>query len=86
MSSQPLVTVVVGQGEGCPPHRWQIARVEADAAPVERWTCDGCGEVRERALRRFRATPKRVLAVDEDNLARIYAGYEPHEAPVPLSN
>ena len=86
MSTQPLVTVSVGQGETCPPHRWLIARIEESAAPVERWSCQACGEVRERALRRFRAVQKRVLAADEDSLARIYAGYEPHEAPLPLAN
>lgn len=85
MSSQPLVTVTTGRGETCPPHRWLIARVEELAAPVERWSCQACGEVRERALRRFRAVQKRVLAND-DSLTRIYAGYEPYEAPSPLTN
>jgi len=85
VNSQPLITVIAGQGETCPPHRWLIARDEESATPVERWSCQACGEVRERALRRFRAVQKRVLA-DDESLSRIYAGYEPHEAPLPAAN
>jgi hypothetical protein len=86
VNSQPLVTVTVGQGECCPPHRWLIARVEETTSLVERWSCQGCGEVRERPLRRFQAVPKRLLSARDENLAGSYAGYEPHEAPSPLAN
>ena len=86
MNSQPLITVTLGQGECCPPHRWLIARVEESTSLVERWNCQTCGEVRERALRRFQPIQKRVLAVGDDDLAGIHAGYLPHEAPPPLLN
>lgn len=38
----------------CPPHHWVIGNETTDEGTLERWRCQRCGAVRERAPQRRR--------------------------------
>ena len=48
---EPVQTTTSGI---CPPHHWVIGNEATEQGTVERWSCQRCSAVRERALARRR--------------------------------
>jgi hypothetical protein len=65
---EPVQTEAAG---GCPPHHWLISNETTDQGTVERWSCQRCEAVRERALGRRRTfeSSKRYIGGEVGDLA-----------------